>query len=911
MDVFDLVAKITLDSSEYEEQAKKISDDAEKGSGWGGKIKQGLGGIAKAGGIAFGAVATAATAAASVIGKTAFDNYAEYEQLVGGVKKLFGAGGKTLEEYAAETGQTVDEASASYNKLIDSQMAVFNNADKAYKTAGMSANEYMETATSFSAALIQSLGGDTQKAAELTDVAIGAMADNVNTFGGDIDSIKTAYAGFAKQNYTMLDNLKLGYGGTKQEMQRLIKDANKYRKAQGKNADLTIESYADIIEAIQTVQEEQGIAGTTAKEAMTTIEGSAAATKAAWNNVLTAIADGQELDGYFDDLIESLFGANEGEGLLNQVIPTIQRIFEGVGEFVAKASPFIAQKLPELIKAILPSLLTAVGSLLKSLGAALPGLLKAVWDSIKAAAPQLLETIKSMVAGIPGALAGIITSVGDWVKNNKETILAKGEELFGYLKTGVETAISTISDVLGNIGSAIAGWVLEHGEEIVSEGVNLFNWLIAGIKRGILTIGEKLGAIITGIADWINGKGGEDAKGEGGKLLEAIFDGLKEMVSTSISALWDIIKAIGSFFMENRESLLTAGKNILGYIFEGIKSIVSDIGTALIGLLSAAGTWVVQNYKSIFEIGKSIVGYIVEGIVNAVKTIASGFVDFISNISGWFTEHKTEIEEFGNSVITWIADGINNFVSHIKDGFVNVISTIWSWMTSVRESFKNVGKTIIANIKTGIIEWIDKLAEWVKDLPGKIKNAVISLWEDFKGIGGKIIDAILEGLSNLGTKVKEAVEKAVPKTIDVGVAAKVSTQYDEHGQKVTEAKSQFTPRLFPRATLIGKYQDKNYIAGEAEPEMLLGVNKLNRMMYESVQGGMTSVMGQMYDMVKCMQNNASVALEQEIVNVLNAYLPQLASMQVVMDSGALVGAVAPGVDSALGGTASNKRRYNA
>ena len=180
MDVFDLVAKITLDSSEYENQVKEIADNADSGSGWGGKLLGGLGKIGKVGGIAFGAVGAAASAAVSVIGKTALDSYAEYEQLSGGVQKLFG-----------------ENASKQIMKY----------ADNAYQTAGMSANEYMDTATSFAASLISSLGGDTQKAADITDVAMRAMSDNVNTFGTDFDSVKASFQGFAKQNYAMLDNL--------------------------------------------------------------------------------------------------------------------------------------------------------------------------------------------------------------------------------------------------------------------------------------------------------------------------------------------------------------------------------------------------------------------------------------------------------------------------------------------------------------------------------------------------------------------------------------------------------------------------------------------------------------------------------------------------------------------------------
>ena len=203
-------------------------------------------------------VASKAVDAGKAIVGGAVEGYASYEQLAGGVKKLYGDASNTVMRFAQD----------------------------AYKTSGMSANQYMEQATSFSAALVSSLGGDTAAAARQTDVAMRAISDNVNTFGSDMDSVQNAFQGFAKQNYTMLDNLKLGYGGTKQEMERLIADANAYAAANGKAADLSIDSFSDIVTAIELIQEKQGIAGTTAKEAATTIEGSIAMTKAAWANLL-------------------------------------------------------------------------------------------------------------------------------------------------------------------------------------------------------------------------------------------------------------------------------------------------------------------------------------------------------------------------------------------------------------------------------------------------------------------------------------------------------------------------------------------------------------------------------------------------------------------------------------------------
>lgn len=281
MNVFELVAKLSLDTSEYKENLGDAKKDGKKegegiGDGLGKGIGDGLGKgsapgisgllkkIAKIGGSVYG-LKKAADFVFN-IGKQAFDQYADYEQLVGGVETLFDKSSNT----------------------------VIENAKKAYTTAGLSANEYMETVTSFSASLLQSLGGDTEAAARYADMAITDMSDNANKMGSDMESIQNAYQGFAKQNYTMLDNLKIGYGGTKTEMERLITDAEKlnsgFKAARDENGNLAL-SYSDVVDAIHIVQTNMGITGTTAKEASSTISGSIASMKSAWANWLTSLAD--------------------------------------------------------------------------------------------------------------------------------------------------------------------------------------------------------------------------------------------------------------------------------------------------------------------------------------------------------------------------------------------------------------------------------------------------------------------------------------------------------------------------------------------------------------------------------------------------------------------------------------------
>lgn len=277
---------------------------------------------------AFTAFSAAAATAMVAITKGAVENYGDYEQLVGGVETLFGAGGQSLSEYAKSVGKTTTEAKDEYNNLIKAQEAVIEKANGAYKTAGMSANDYMETVTSMSAALIQSLDGDTVAAAEKADMAITDMSDNANKMGSDIESIKNAYSGFAKANYTMLDNLKLGYGGTKEEMQRLLDDAT---KISGVKYDIS--QYGDIVDAIHVVQTEMGITGTTAKEAATTIQGSIASAKAAWTNLQTGLADeNADLDALVGELVDS-----------------VVTVIDNIAPRVMAAVPRILQAVPQLI----------------------------------------------------------------------------------------------------------------------------------------------------------------------------------------------------------------------------------------------------------------------------------------------------------------------------------------------------------------------------------------------------------------------------------------------------------------------------------------------------------------------------------------------------------------------------------
>ena len=441
MDLFDLVAKITLDSSEYEKGVKGAEEGASAlSSKWAM--------FGKAAGIAGAATVAAVDAAAVGVGKltkASVEAYANYEQLAGGVKKLYG----------------------------DASEEVMKFANDAYKTSGMSANQYMEQATQFSAALINSLG-DQSAAAKQTDVAMRAISDNYNTFGGDIQNVQNAFQGFAKGQFNMLDNLRLGYGGTRGEMERLIADANEYAEANGMAADLSIDSFSDIVTAIDLIQHKQGIAGTTAAEAAKTIEGSLNMTKAAWENLVAGFADpNADLGQLMDNLVVAIVGENEGEGLLNQIIPAIERAMEGIGTVIERAAPILAERLPQVIQTVLPSLLDAATQLIAGLVQALPSLISVLVQQM----PMIIETLVSALLTLGGEL------------------VSTGAELLSKLSSGIKSGFEALWRNVVSWARKIPQSIKNGVGNLRSIGLNMIEGLWGGIKSKFDSVIAKVKAL--------------------------------------------------------------------------------------------------------------------------------------------------------------------------------------------------------------------------------------------------------------------------------------------------------------------------------------------------------------------------------------------------------------------------------
>lgn len=473
--------------------SKEMDNGGQKALSFGDLVKSNLASEAIIGGVKLMASAIKEAAEALVdLSKQAIQGFAEQEQLIGGVDTLFKESSKQVQQYANE----------------------------AYKTAGLSANEYMETVTSFSASLLQSLGGDTAKAAAYADRAVTDMSDNANKMGTDMASIQDAYQGFAKQNYTMLDNLKLGYGGTKTEMERLVAEAAAMTEEQEKlnvAVDAGDLSFGNIVNAISVVQEHLGIAGTTATEAATTIEGSAKAMKSAWQNLVTGMAnENLDLSALIENFVESI-----QTFLDDNLIPRIQimlpRMVEALTQLIGAMTPYIAPALQML----LPVIVQGIGALISGIVQALPAVVSAISEVIPMIVDQLVtllpqitasgvEIIAALVAGIgenlpaliPAAVDAIIAVATTLVANVDKIILAAGDLLSGLIQ-GLIEAIPRLIYRLPEIIIAITSGLLKGVGSIIDVGVQLIRGLFEGIKNAGTWLYNKLRGWVSDVLGWV------------------------------------------------------------------------------------------------------------------------------------------------------------------------------------------------------------------------------------------------------------------------------------------------------------------------------------------------------------------------------------------------------------------------
>ena len=606
MNLFELFVKIGADTTEAN---KGIDEVGRKTSGLGEKLKSGL---ATAGKVAVAGVAAGATAIGA-LGTKAVAAYADYEQLVGGVETLF----------------------------KDSQDQVMDYANNAYKTAGLSANEYMETVTSFSASLLQSLGGDTSAAADKANLAITDMSDNANKMGTDMTSIQNAYQGFAKANYTMLDNLKLGYGGTQAEMERLLADAE---KISGIKYDIS--SYADIVDAIHVVQTEMGITGTTAEEAASTIQGSFGMMKSAWQNLVTGMADpSQDLGVLVGNFTESVvtFG--------NNVIPRIQELLPRIVEATTSLIGTVSEQLPAILQTILPSLVEGATSLVTGLMNALPAVLTVIADvaptvintlvpALIALLPQIVQTgidvIVSLAQGIADALPELIPAAAEAIAEIAR-ILTDPDNLSAVIDAALEIILALVDGFMDAIPTLI---------EVIPD-------IIANLVTAIIVNAPKL--IEASIA-----------------LILSLADGLIKALPELVAAIPNLIIALVEGILDHLDEIILAGVKVTGALIKGLIKAIPDIIMAIPRVISS----IVDTFLDFdwLGLGKNIVEGIIDGFVemwndfkNTVHDAVTGVVDEVKDILGIASPSKV-FAGIGGYMAEGLGQGFDKEFSSVKRG---------------------------------------------------------------------------------------------------------------------------------------------------------------------------------------------------------------------------------------------------
>ena len=624
--------------------------------------------------------AAAATAVTALVSKSV-GAFADYEQLTGGVETLFGAGGRSVEEYAQSVGKSVSDIQGKYDSLMSAQNVVLENANKAYMTAGMSANEYMDTVSGFSASLISSLGGDTNKAADYANSALVDMSDNANKMGTDMESIKNAYQGFAKQNYTMLDNLKLGYGGTQEEMKRLLSDAEKLT---GQRYDIS--SFADITQAIHAIQTQMDITGTTAKEASTTISGSWGSLKAAFQNVLVGLTTGGDM---FDQSLDALINTAVTFG--QNIIPAIKGALSGVGYLIEGLAPVIGETIPPLINDLAPTLANSAVSLISSLvngltqnatqfSECLSNMIIVAVAGISTVVPQLLDAASKIVSNLmqgltnsmPQIVNGAVTLVEGLVNglvNNIPLLIMGAVQLVASLANGLIANLPRIIDAGVNLITGIVSASYSMMPQIIQNGmqlvVNLAVGLVRAIPQLIAALPRITGAIVKGFksVNWFD---------LGLQLIKSIWGGIKSIGSE----MWNGVK-------EKTSELWGGVKNVVSEKLNNIKSAYDAHGGGLKGATFAAIEGVKEYYRTGYDAINQLTGGKLGEVVNAVG-------EKMEVVKGKFSE------AFGN--------------------------------------VKNTVMTIFENIKNGITEKISAAVNKVKEIFGSIADKVSDVWGKIKGI---------------------------------------------------------------------------------------------------------------------------------------------------------------------------------
>ena len=670
--------------------SKKITGEMgsvgeESGSSFGQGFAKVAGGIGKT--IA-GAIGVGSAAVGGIL-KSAVSEFANYEQLVGGVETLYGNAYASVEEYAEAVGASAEFAADTWEAYQNRQADVLANADEAYKTSGLSANEYMETVNGFAAALNSSLGEYAWQSANYADMAVTDMSDNANKMGSSMESIQNAYAGFAKGNFTMLDNLKLGYGGTKTEMERLLRTAEELEGFE--EGSLSIDNFADIVTAIHAVQEEMGITGTTAREASTTIQGSLSMTKAAWSNLMTGLGSGADLTPLIENLVSS------AETFAENLIPVVETALTGISTMIEQLAPVVADKLPALMDSVLPPLISAVTTLIIGLVESLPTILDVLIQALPGILEQVFNAIISVLPTLVTLLAGAIPLLIDAAIMLMNAVIAALPEILQALFDAMPTVIQAICDgLVAAIPALVQGAImlvtllLTHLPEIVvgllEAGAQIIQAIIDGvmiaapmlwdaIQNAVATILPQLQAwwsnLQTNVSSWLQ------------QLIANIKHWLSQLPEQA--AYW--VGAMIAKFINFLSQLPSKAQQVWSNFITNLKAFGQKMITEGPKMASEFGQKLINKLKELpsklIQVGKDIVEGLKEGIKNAWDSLTGWIGDLCKNLIKGFQDNldmhspsKVFRDEVGHWIPLGIAEGIEDGIGAINSAVADMTMAV-------------------------------------------------------------------------------------------------------------------------------------------------------------------------------------------------------------------------------------------
>ena len=670
--------------------------------------------------------------AAAGIGKMISDSLnlgGALQQSIGGIETLFGAGGRSIEEYAKSVGKSVDAVKDEYASLMQSQQTVFDNAAQAYRTVGLSANEYMEQTTSFAASLLSSVSKDTNAAAQLANMAMVDMADNANKMGTDMASIQNAYQGFAKQNYTMLDNLKLGYGGTQAEMQRLLTDAEKLSGVHYELGNL-----ADMYSAIHIIQTDLDITGTTAKEAATTLTGSFAAMKAAAQNVLGDWSTGADLTAPMQALADTARTFLQGN-----LLPMIGNVLAGI---------------PQLVYGLVPEVLQTGTELVSSLAA---GFAQGIPAFLSTALPQLLSFTEELRA-----------NAGQFVDAGLNCIT----QLLNGLIAGLPQLIAYVPDIIINI----AGIINDNMPKILAQGVSIIVQLIAGIIQAVpalLANWQKiLQAILSVISaiNWLN---------IGKNILTSVANGVKSMGSSMLTAFKGGFSSALSWIKSLPAQAVKWGKNLIKGFIKGLTgkgNVVSNAATAVTAGISLAETasgkqdnWAASWASSNTSLGSSaqtmaeiaIPAYTKSGSAAAAAasktataaSVVSSYADTVTEVLGKVTRTTQTTDEVLSNGQKQQKQTITETSRQLVNGVLKDIKTVTTIGANGKKTVQQTMETV-RELASSVTSTSEALVDGIRTATQTVTETLTDGTESQKQTITKTYTAIIDGALRTVKEVK-------------------------------------------------------------------------------------------------------------------------------------------------------------